>query len=54
MKVSSVTVKLQLPYMGGIDGNWQPDERQCDVAWETYGGLGRSTLSLATSFLRLT
>ena len=28
MRLSSVTVKLQLPYIGGIEGNWQPDERE--------------------------
>lgn len=36
MKLSSVTVKLQLPYIGGIEGNWQPDERERDAAWEMY------------------
>jgi len=29
-------VKLQLPYMGGIEGNWQPDERERDAAWEMF------------------
>jgi hypothetical protein len=36
MKLSSVTVKLQLPYIGGIEGNWQPDQRERDAAWEMY------------------
>ena len=36
MKLSSVTVKLQLPYIGGIEGNWQPDGRERDAAWEMY------------------
>ena len=29
-------MKLQLPYMGGIEGNWQPDERERDAAWEMF------------------
>ena len=36
MKLAGVTVKLQLPYIGGIEGTWQPDERQRDAAWEMY------------------
>jgi len=36
MKLASVNVKLQLPYIGGIEGNWQPDERERDAAWEMY------------------
>ena len=29
-------MKLQLPYIGGIEGNWQPDERERDAAWEMF------------------
>jgi hypothetical protein len=36
MKLTSVTVKLQLPYIGAIEGNWQPDEREREAAWEMY------------------
>jgi hypothetical protein len=36
VKLASVSVKLQLPYIGGIEGNWQPDERERDAAWEMY------------------
>lgn len=36
MKLASVSVKLQLPYIGGIEGNWEPDERERDAAWEMY------------------
>jgi hypothetical protein len=36
MRLASVSVKLQLPYIGGIEGSWQPDERQRDAAWEMY------------------
>jgi hypothetical protein len=36
VKLSSVSVKLQLPYVGGIEGTWQPDERERDAAWEMY------------------
>ena len=31
-----MTVKLQLPYIGGIEGSWQPDEREREAAWEMY------------------
>lgn len=36
MKLSGVTVKLQLPYIGGIEGVWAPDQKECDAAWEMY------------------
>jgi hypothetical protein len=36
VKLSSVSVKLQLPYIGGVEGTWQPDERERDAAWEMY------------------
>jgi hypothetical protein len=36
MRLASVSVKLQLPYIGGIEGSWQPDERERDAAWEMY------------------
>lgn len=36
MKLSSVRVSLQLPYIGGVEGSWEPDEREREAAWEMY------------------
>jgi hypothetical protein len=36
VKLSSISVKLQLPYIGGVEGTWQPDARERDAAWEMY------------------
>ena len=36
MKLASLSVNLQLPYLGGIAGTWEPDERERDAAWEMY------------------
>lgn len=35
-KLSSVTVSLKLPYIGGIEGTWKPDESERSAAWEMY------------------
>lgn len=35
-KLTSVKVKLELPGIGGIEGNWQPDENERKAAWEMY------------------
>ena len=35
-KLTSFKVKLELPYIGGIEGNWQPDESERKAAWEMY------------------
>ena len=35
-RLTSVSVKLQLPYVGGVEGTWQPDEREREAAWEMY------------------
>ena len=35
-KLTSVKVSLQLPYIGGIEGTWQPDESEQNAAWELY------------------
>lgn len=35
-KLKSVSVKLELPYIGGIEGTWQPDESERQAAWEMY------------------
>jgi len=35
-KLKSVVVKLQLPYIGGVEGTWEPDESERQAAWEMY------------------
>jgi len=35
-KFTSVKVSLKLPYIGGLEGTWVPDERERDAAWEMY------------------
>jgi hypothetical protein len=35
-RLKNVTVKLQLPYIGGIEGTWEPDESERKAAWELY------------------
>ncbi len=35
-KLTSVKVKLELPYIGGIEGTWEPDESERKAAWEMY------------------
>lgn len=35
-KLKSVSVKLELPYIGGIEGTWEPDESERKAAWEMY------------------
>ncbi len=35
-KFTSVTVALKLPYLGEINGTWQPDESEKRAAWEMY------------------
>jgi hypothetical protein len=35
-KLTSVKVKLQLPYVGGIEGTWEPNEAERKAAWEMY------------------
>lgn len=34
--LTSVKVSLKLPYVGGIEGTWEPDESQRNAAWEMY------------------
>lgn len=31
-----VKVSLNLPYVGGVEGTWQPDESETNAAWELY------------------
>ena len=35
-KLTSVQVSLKLPFIGGVKGTWEPDERERDAAWEMY------------------
>ena len=35
-KLTSVKVSLTLPYVGGIEGTWEPDETERNAAWEMY------------------
>ena len=35
-KLTSVKVSLTLPYIGGIEGTWEPDETEQNAAWEMY------------------
>lgn len=36
MKVNSIKVCLDLPFVGRIEGTWQPDETERKAAWEMY------------------
>ena len=35
-KLTNVKVSLTLPYVGGIEGTWEPDESERNAAWEMY------------------
>ena len=35
-KLTSVKVSLKLPYIGGVEGTWEPDENEQKAAWEMY------------------
>ncbi len=35
-KLTSIAVSLSLPYIGGIQGTWIPDESEQKAAWEMY------------------
>lgn len=35
-KLTSVKVSLTLPYIGGVEGTWEPDETERNAAWEMY------------------
>ncbi len=36
VKLTSVKVNLKLPYIGGVEGNWAPDEDEKKASWEMY------------------
>ncbi len=33
-RLSSVSVSLKIPYIGGVEGTWAPDEREREAAWQ--------------------
>lgn len=35
-RLASFTVNLDLPFIGGIEGTWEPDETERKAAWEMY------------------
>ena len=35
-KLTSVAVSLKLPFLGDINGTWEPDETEQRAAWEMY------------------
>ena len=35
-KLKSVKVNLRLPFIGSVEGAWEPDETERDAAWELY------------------
>ena len=35
-KLKTVKVQINLPYIGGVEGTWEPDEREKEAAWEIY------------------
>jgi hypothetical protein len=35
-KLTSVVVSLKLPFLGDINGTWEPDETEQRAAWEMY------------------
>ena len=34
--MKSIKVSLKLPYIGVIEGTWEPDDRERKAAWELY------------------
>jgi hypothetical protein len=35
-RLKHIKVSLKLPYIGGIEGTWEPDESERKAAWELY------------------
>ena len=35
-KFKNIKVSLKLPYIGGIEGTWEPDDSERQAAWELY------------------
>lgn len=35
-KLTSYSINLRLPYIGGIEGTWEPDDGERKAAWEMY------------------
>ncbi|MFT5682179.1 MAG: hypothetical protein ACI8RZ_003097 [Myxococcota bacterium] len=36
MAVDAIKVSLKIPYLGGIDGTWRPNDDERRAAWELY------------------
>jgi hypothetical protein len=36
MGISNIKVKITLPFIGGIEGDWKPNEEEKNAAWEMY------------------
>jgi len=36
MRLTNIKVSLKLPYIGGVEGDWKPDEGEKSAAWEMY------------------
>jgi hypothetical protein len=36
MPLKKISVELGLPYVGKISGDWEPDQKERDAAWELY------------------
>jgi hypothetical protein len=36
MPVKKISVELGLPYIGKISGDWEPDQKEREAAWELY------------------
>ena len=34
--LTSVKISLKLPFIGGVEGTWEPDERERNASWEMY------------------
>ena len=35
-EIASVKVSLNLPFIGRVEGTWEPDEREQNASWEMY------------------
>lgn len=35
-RLTTVVVKLELPYLGSVEGTWKPDDNEKQAAWEMY------------------
>jgi hypothetical protein len=35
-KLKNVKVNLTLPFIGSVEGTWEPDENERNAAWDLY------------------